>query len=114
MKRLITIITLGVTAAVAQAQSTTTTNCNTNGSQTNCTSNTTDYTQQNQQFYQSGQAAGSALGILIGRGILAHRVHSLRDKDCHATGEGSRWAIQSTDGEQWGGICTAKQAGVKK
>ncbi len=79
-KLIITAVTLGITA-LAPAQTTTNTNCNVNGSQVNCTSNTIDYGAQNAQAYQAGAAAGAGIGNLLTLGMMAHRIHSLRDQE---------------------------------
>jgi hypothetical protein len=113
MKKLIIAVTLGITA-IAQAQTTTNTNCNVYGTQVNCTSNTIDYGAQNAQAYQAGAAAGTGIGNLLALGIMAHRIHSLRDQECHKSGVGATWWVESSTGRTWSGTCTAKQAGVKR
>ena len=53
------------------------------------------------------------MGNLLTLGIMAHRIHSLRDQECHQRGVGATWWVESSTGRTWSGICTAKQAGEK-
>jgi hypothetical protein len=101
------ILTAGALSAGAQVS----TDCTTNGSYTHC--NSVDYGAQQRQAYEAGQQAGTAIGLLINRGIIAHQVHKRRDEQCRANGVGYHWLVEANNGWQWDGTCTAKQAGVK-
>ena len=69
---------------IMQGQQTTNTNCTTSGNYTNCTSNTTDYSAQQQQMYQAGQQIGNALGVGIGSAIRAHSQKKAAKKFCES------------------------------
>lgn len=83
-----------VTGPLLICQQTTNTNCTTYGSNTNCTSTTTDYSAQQQQAYEQGQAAGAALGQGIARAMQAHSFSKGLKKYCDAH-PGQEWHYYS-------------------
>lgn len=80
-----TVATLGILLTIcngAFGQQTTTTDCTQNGNNTNCTSNTTDYSAQQQQSYEAGQKIGNALGTGIAAAMQGHSFNKGLKKYC--------------------------------
>ena len=76
------------------SQQTTNTNCMTVGSNTNCTSTTTDYGAQQQRAYEQGQQVGTALGQGIGAAMQTHAFSKGLKKYC-AAHPGQHWHYYS-------------------
>jgi hypothetical protein len=85
-------LTVVLTASVF-GQQITNTNCNASGNQINCNSTTTDNSVQQQQAYEAGQAAGSAIGNGVAIAIVKHRIK----KYCESN-PGSDWNIAGASG----------------
>jgi hypothetical protein len=108
MKKLIAVTALCASLAASAQVSTT---CTTNGNTTNC--NSIDYGEQNRQAYEAGQQMGNVIGLLIGRGIDAHRYHSAVKKQCAVLGSGARWELHNFNYygiyQDLEGVCPAKK-----
>lgn len=104
-----TVLTLALAVpAIAQVS----TNCTTIGNQTNCTS--VDYGAQQRQAYEQGQQFGSAMGNMFAALAQRHQYHKLINQQCHRNGPGSAWSVIWPSGATETGVCTDKQAGIKK
>ena len=106
------IAVLALSASAMYAQVSTTTNCSTYGNQTSCQSNSVDYGAQNAQAYAAGQQVGSAIGLLIARGIEAHRFHSAIKNECKQLPPLGQWELHNDFGQRWTGNCPVPK--VKK
>lgn len=88
--RWIVILIMSASALDVVCQQTTNTNCSTVGNNINCTSNTTDYSAQQQRAYEQGQQVGAALGEGIGAAMQAHSFNKGLRKYC-AAHPGNDW-----------------------
>jgi hypothetical protein len=108
MKKLIALTALCASLAASAQVSTT---CTTNGNTTNC--NSIDYGEQNRQAYEAGQQIGNAIGLLIARGIDAHRFHSAVKKQCATLGPGATWELHNFNYygiyQDLDGVCPAQK-----
>jgi hypothetical protein len=98
--------------AAVHAQAQVSTNCTTIGNNTHCDS--VDYGAQQQQAYQNGYQAGSAIGNGIAALIQRHQYNKIISQQCRQNGVGSKWGVIWPNGREDYGYCTAKQAGIKK
>ncbi len=100
-KKVIAIIAALSTSLAASAQ--VSTNCSRVGDSVSCT--TIDYGAQQRQAYEAGQQIGNALGLLIARGIEAHRFHSAIKNECKRLPPLGQWELHNDLGQRWTGTC---------
>jgi len=104
------VFSLWLLGTQALAQQTTTTHCNINGNSADCTSNTTDYGEQQRRAYEAGQQVGNALGTGIARAMQQHAFSKGLKKYC-AAHPGQQWNYYSrADGHVISsGYCPSEQ-----
>ena len=100
-KEVIVTIAILTTSLAASAQ--VSTNCSRTGDSVSCT--TIDYGAQQRQAYEAGQQLGNAIGLLIARGIEAHRFHSAIKNECKRLPPLGQWELHNDLGQRWTGNC---------
>jgi phage tail tape-measure protein len=108
MNKLFAIAILAGCTFAAKAQVSTTTNCQRNGDQISCQSQSTDYGAQQRAAYAAGQQVGSAVGTLIGHGIMMHRMHSQTKQYCKTHNPGDSLTFTAPNGERYNFFCPVK------
>lgn len=109
MRSTCTALALLLISGIMHGQTTTTNaTCNVYGTIVQCNSTTTDTSAQARQSYEAGQQLGSALGSVIARGIMAHRIHKAAKAECSHLAPGALWTLQNNLGQRWSGNCPTK------